>query len=316
MKAKQSISDVKPDAIEKLIYKVDCLEYQGKQCYYRSCSNSPIMSHTIPRNYLYKLDSDLKNVLTFESAMSAIAKKQMPVIMKQVNQGKFSSFRGFCQEHDCSLFKVIDNYDGEVTQEKIALVHYRNICYGVNHIQTQKLRLSHVSMQQFVETQPAPEEIHKLVKKIQNGGLVNRLNYCLNEHLKRKKKLEHIIQTHSFDEIEYRVLYGSRDDPIFSGRSAYLLHKNHGLFKSPGYSHMPWITYMTLLTKQTNDLVFCWLKGDEFYAKNLNNLLKKEEYKKTIGGLAYACSDAFAVKRETYEKNSSLIAALNNFRVY
>lgn len=150
-----------------------------------------------------------------------------------------------------------------------------------------------------------------------DGQLARRLDYCLEQHLLRKKQLERMIRSRKFSKIEFLVLRGGLDNPIFCGRSTFLLHKKHNLFKYRGYSYIPWITYMTLRTNETNDLVFCWLRGDEEYSKCLKLLLKKEDHKKTIEVLAYACSDSFAVEKSFYNKHSSAInEIIKNFRSY
>lgn len=288
--------------IEKLISEIDEIQYSDKRCCYGTCSNPPIRSHTISENFLYKLSNDLTNVITFEPAMSLIVNKQNPKLVRNVNKKRFSTFTGFCSIHDVKLFKPIDLFDGQINNEIAMLIHYKNICYGINHIKTQQLRLCHMSAQNYVQDKLSDTNGDKIIMSFKNNSLSLRLDYCLSQYLLRKQQLEHMIESREFNRIKFHVLHGCLNNPIFCGRSSYLLHKNHGLFKTSGYSYMPWITYMTLLT---NNLVFCWLKNDEAYAKRLNILLKNEDSKKIIEVLAYACSDAFAVEKNFYRKNVS-----------
>ncbi len=303
--------------IAKLVSEIDGIQYRDIKCCYDKCPNQPITSHTIAENYLYKLNKDLTKVLTFEPAILSIISKQPPELTRKVDKKKFSTFTGFCNNHDHGIFKLIDSYDGKMTKEKAALLHYRIICYGINHIKTQLLRLQHMSEQNYMQDESAGMGGTKIVTLIKKGFLARRLNYCLKQHLIRKGKLEKMITSDKFENIEYLVIPGSLNNPIFCGRSSHLLNKNHGIFKLPGYSYMPWLTYMTLLTNETNHLVFCWLKSDKKHAKRLNNLLKKETSKTIIEVLAYACSDGFAVEESFYDKHCSTIdTVIKKFRVY
>lgn len=302
---------------EHLIAKIDAIQVQTSKCYYDSCSKESINSHTIPENYLYKLNKDLKNILTFQPAMVQIVNKQSPKIIRCLDKDKFSTFRGFCREHDNELFKPIDLYDGNIDKEKAALIHYKNICYGINHIETQKARLTHLTKQTFIPKNTSNKKHKKTLKQIKNGILFKRLNFCLNEYFKRKSILEKMIESRDFSKIDFRMLPCSFKNPIFCGRSTYLLHKDNDLFTLSGYSYLPWISYMTLLTSSENHLVFCWLEIDSRYSKHLKRLLKHKAPKDIIAVLAYACSDAFAVESEFYDKHSqSINQMINRFRVY
>ena len=210
---------------------------------------------------------------------------------------------------------MIDSFNGAVDKEKAVLVHYRNICYGIHHIKAQRKRERYIAQQNYIgEATPESDEI---VNKLITGSLTTRLTYCLNEHLLRKKLLENIISSRNFDAIDFIEIPITLDNPIFSGRSTCLLHKNHRLFAYSGYSHMPWITYMTLLTSNSSHLVFCWLKKDKDHARDLKTLLRGNQFKKIIEVLAYGCSDSFAVKKEFYKKHCHTIdEIIKMFRTY
>jgi hypothetical protein len=80
---------------------------------------------------------------------------------------------------------------------------------------------------------------------------------------------------------------------------------------------MPWISYITLLTNNENHLIFCWLEIDNGYTKRLKRLLKNNVPKEIIAVLAYACSDAFAIESEFYDKHSQNInRMIKKFRAY
>lgn len=303
--------------IQKLISECDNLYYESRKCSYTGCSKPSILSHTIPENYLKKLNEPLTEVLTFQSKIGKISNQNKPQYLVEIDKSKFSTFKGFCESHDNDLFLSIDNFNGEMNREKATLNHYRNICYGVNHIKTQMLREGHISNQNYRQETNNDEgvAINKLLKQ---RSLKTRLSYCLNEHLSRKVALEKRIKSRNFEEIEFIEIQGSiNGNPIFSGRSSYLMHKDHNLFDYAGYSFMPWITYQTLLTYESNHLVFCWLKKDSNRSRYLRKILNKNSFENTLAVLAYGCSDSLALTKNHFKIHHPHIEELIlNFRVY
>lgn len=187
--------------IQKLISDCDNIPFHSKTCCYGACSNKPITSHTISENYLFKLSDDLANVLTFQPKVSQVVKAQNSQHVMKVDKKKFSTFTGFCETHDHQLFKLIDSFNGVVDKEKAVLVHYRNICYGIHHIKAQRKRERYIAQQNY--TGESSSESDEIMNKLITGSLTTRLTYCLNEHLLRKKLLEHIISSRNFDAIDF-----------------------------------------------------------------------------------------------------------------
>lgn len=305
--------------IENLIDEIDNIEYKDTHCCYPGCQQQSIRSHTISKNHLKKAGLDLPKTKTIQPAISLIVNKIHPKLTKRVSKDTFSTFIGFCEYHDHKLFEPIDSFDGLITNETAVLVHYRNICCGINHIRTQHKRLEHLLKQNYIEDTSYNRKVNKQINMIfrKEEPLLKRLNYCLTQHLIRKEKLEQMIKNNCYDHIEFLSLIGGPGDPIFCGRSSYPLHKKIGLFKTQGYSLMPWITYMTLLTSQTNTLVFCWLKNDAIYTKELNNLIQNEAHKEMIETLAFGYSDSLAFEGTFYNKHAHVIdPIIQNIRTY
>jgi hypothetical protein len=302
--------------VTRLISELDKYQYQSRVCCYSTCQKEPILSHTIAENFLYKLNTDLTQVRTFQPKMLPIATGSKSQLIP-VNQDKFSTFKGFCPDHDNHLFKLIDLYDGNMTKEKAALIHYRNISYGICHIKSQQLREKHMFRQNYIQDKLSDKSTEKTVTILKNGALARRLAYCLNQHLLRKEQLEKIIKSQSFEAMEFTEVQGDLANPLFCGRSSPLLHPKHNFFNYPGYRYMPWVTYMTLLTTNKNHLIFCWLESDKAHAKYLKKLINERETNDIIAVLAYACSDALAVDDKLYNKHAATIEEIiKSFRVY
>ncbi len=301
---------------EKLLADLGNIKYESKKCCYSLCQDKPINSHTIAKNYLYKLHSDLREILTFEpSSVSRVPSGTNPRYFRPIDKQKFSTFFGFCGQHDNKLFELIDAFDGRLDQEKAALIHYRNICYGVNHIETGLLRLQHISQQRYAGESTI--ETNKIKLKLDRSDYKHRLIYCLKEHKQRKATLEHMIHSRDFGLINFSEIHLGLEQPLFSGRSVRLLHPKNNFFRCDGYCYMPWLTYMTLRTSYSSHLVFVWLEKDKKFSNNLNYVLKQEvALKSIIGGLAYSCSDALAIRKEFYEERQFLFTEAQRYRVY
>ncbi len=303
--------------IANLTSEMDDYEYQGDTCCYDNCTKSPILSHTISRNYVYKLNSDIRKVLMLQQKITPLRSKPNPNLVRKINIEKFACFTGFCSDHDYLLFKILDMFDGKMDKEKAVLVHYRNICYGINHIKTQMLREARMAAQCHVQGESSDTSANNLIKMLKKRYFANRLKYCLEQHEIRKLHLEQMIQSKKFDDIRCIEFRGELNNPIFCGRSSYLLHQKNKFFSQHGYSYMPWLSYTTLLTDIENHLVFCWLKVDEQHAKLFTRPVKNELSKDDIATLAWACSDAFAIEEEIYTKHKTAIdTAIKKLRVY
>lgn len=302
--------------LERLMSECDNIRFESNTCCYTGCSNPPITSHTISENYLYKLNKDLTKVLTFQPKVGQIVRRYDPKHISKVDKKKFSTFVGFCGAHDNDLFELIDNFNGQMNKEKATLVHYRNICYGISHIKTQKYRERHVAQQNYMR-QDGETDAESILPLLQNGALHVRLSYCLQEHLKRKKILEKAIKSKDFESIDFIEIEGGSNNPIFSGRSSYLMHQRNKLFNFPGYAFMPWVTYMTLLTHTSNHLVFCWLKSDKKHSRALGNIIKNNDFKNILAILAYGSSDSFAIEESVHALHAATIEkVIKSFRVY
>ncbi len=294
--------------IEKLISETGNIRYSNKKCFYAPCQNKPISSHTIPEHYLFKLNSDLKKIRTFQTNFSKIIKKENQKLIKEIDKKKFTTFKGFCAVHDNSLFESIDLFDGKIDKKKASLIHYRNICYGIYHIRIQILRIQHLSRQNYIGDLIEKEE--KLAKHLGSGVWEKQLEFCLNEHEDRKKQIEQMIKSDNYEETEFLEMSLDSYNLIFCGRSTPMLSPRADFFKLKilGYHYMPWITYMTLLDhNKKNTLIFCFLENDKKYARFLSSRLNGRNHlnsnDKLLRMLAYACSDGFAVEVSFYEKN-------------
>ena len=280
-----------------------------EKCKFLDCDKNPINSHTIPTNMLNKMCPNPSDISIFKHE---ITKSEDVIIIekKPINKTKFSAFSGFCSDHDSNLFKMIDEFDGNMTQEKAALIHYRTICYGIHDIYEAIAKATHLKNQKYYANDEVSIECAKLHTYLKSDTPLNRLNYCLEEHLKRKQTLENMILEADFEAIRYEVFPNGAPNIVFFGRSNYLLHPNKPFFKIKGYSYMPWVSYITLIHHNKSDLIFCWLEDDSQYLKYYNKQMVLTNYKPFIEKLAFCTSDSFAIENTLYETHRENITAM------
>lgn len=316
----ESKMETKAMPAKSLFNTIDGIEHKNSECMFNGCDISPINSHVIPENYLYKLDRNLKQIVMLQ-------RKMLPRIVKdesmlKVSKEKFSTFHGFCQKHDAELFKEIDLFDGKVDKRQAALVHYKNICYGVWHIKTYLLKIKHTFQQKFVEDGQETFIDKLAAKKFKDldyrEKVIKRLEFCLQEYESRKKDIENMLNSKEFEEIVFEVLpVADLDNPIFSGRSTPAIYGDNNYLE--GYPYMPYVTYMTLVTEKGIYLIFCWLRKDKIYAKNLESLFSAStsDFRQSIAELAWIYSDFAAAKESVYEKHKQIIdSSVKSHRPY
>ncbi len=71
--------------ITRLVAETDKCVYRSDACYYASCKEKPVTSHTIAENYLKKLSNDLTRVLTFLELGSSLDIRHIQKYLLNVN---------------------------------------------------------------------------------------------------------------------------------------------------------------------------------------------------------------------------------------
>jgi hypothetical protein len=299
--------------LNKLLSEQDDIQWKSDCCMYADCKQQPIKSHIIPSNYLYKLDADLKKILMLQQSLVAISKEPLQPRLRFLKKDSFSTFIGFCQEHDSKLFKCIDLFNGTGTKEIATLAHFKNICYGITHINSCILQLKHYKSQNY--TLQSNAEGQGVYDLLYSNVLSKRLEDCLRLHKKRKILLEMMIRHKDYENIRFFEISGSLNNPVFSGRSTSPLLINDAL-NYPGYGHFPFFSYLTLLSEEKNLLIFTWLEKDKKHSENLSIQLKKVNALDILALSIYGTSDALAMTQSHYDKHAELIDKMLAIRVY
>ena len=85
-------------------------------------------SHSIQRQGALSLIADKGEVIGIDSSYSAMRATGGRVSFRRVGIRKFSTFRGFCQKHDCKVFAPIECDELDPTAEQATLYAYRAVC--------------------------------------------------------------------------------------------------------------------------------------------------------------------------------------------
>ncbi|MBI3408743.1 MAG: hypothetical protein HY040_10340 [Planctomycetes bacterium] len=95
------------------------------------CAGNPIRSHTLSESWLRRLADDGGHVLQFVLAVEDAGKRPVGFKPKVVGVGEATTFPGFCQEHDDSLFACVEKEAFVASPRQLACLVYRSVCQEI-----------------------------------------------------------------------------------------------------------------------------------------------------------------------------------------
>ena len=94
------------------------------------CPNRPVATHTLARSTFLKKLAEEGHVYSYNPRLNRVASSGPPVSVPEKRGIKnTSTFPGFCQTHDASLFSVVENKPFANTAEQVFMLAYRATCY-------------------------------------------------------------------------------------------------------------------------------------------------------------------------------------------
>ncbi len=280
--------------------------YVNDKCMYPGCIEKPIRSHTISKSSIRKLNSDtIQLKVVNDNIFDRIKNFDNRNFFNDCRISNVSTFYGFCNTHDTSLFKPIDQFDGTITNEIALLSHYRIICFGLDNIKTQFLQEEFLRVSQYVGS--APKKTHEFLRKLKKGYFKRRLDIELEAYLARKELCETMKINKKFNRINYYRYSGSKYNPLVSGRcGAFFHHFNKKLPR--GFLHqMPYITYTSLHNGDSTTLLFTMLDIDSEYYPDLVTFTDPKDFHKRLERLFFGHSD-FCILNEPLSDSIDEIA--------
>ncbi|MDK8189215.1 hypothetical protein QP794_03855 [Paenibacillus sp. UMB7766-LJ446] len=101
------------------------------KCYKKDCKEISIGSHAISESISLAKISVNGEMNYFESKRNGFESKSL--FIKPIGKGVASTFQGFCEKHDTSIFIDIDNSPHKYSVKQILLQCYRSVCYADYH---------------------------------------------------------------------------------------------------------------------------------------------------------------------------------------
>ncbi len=171
-----------------------------------SCGDKHINAHSIQRAGLLKKISKDNHVYRIDSSYGGLIKSNGEINFKLKSINKVSTFKGFCDFHDSSLFEPIDSNKFIETKEQAFLYAYRSIC---RELFVKKNAVN--SAKEFIKLASNKN------KSIANSSLIGHtLGYNnLDFH---KKILDSCLKENNYENINYTgFVMDSAPNILFSG---------------------------------------------------------------------------------------------------
>lgn len=170
-----------------------------KECFHHKsdeCKGDIKQSHSIQRNgRLSIIEGDVngnQSIYTFTSNVPSV--DHLIADLKPVGKKEASTFFGFCDYHDTSLFNPIENFPFDNSDKHLFLHSYRSFAHSY-HRKKEDNKVYNDPNSEFVKAMPKG-----WVELMQQG-----VNMAINDSAKRKSQLDAYIEKGIYDELEYLV---------------------------------------------------------------------------------------------------------------
>jgi hypothetical protein len=214
-----------------------------KECFHHNkseCKDPIKQSHSIQRNgKLSVIESEVKGNNSVYTFTSVIPSDSSPIHdLKPIGKGEASTFFGFCDYHDTTLFSPIENFPFDINSDKHCFLHsYRSFAHSYHRKHEELKSISADN----VLTRNTPKEDIALQKKGVEIGI--------RDMAERKKYLDISLDTEQYDNLEYLVyskegIYPFAVSSMMSPKvSYYNKPMNNHIDSDVPYSH-PLITFL------------------------------------------------------------------------
>lgn len=297
-----------------LISDFSSIKFENKVCMYPGCNEPPIGSHVLSKSCIRKYANN--QIIQLQTLVydpfENIRPKEKRKYYKPCDLDRISTFKGFCNKHDHSLFHELDNFDGVVTPKIALLAHYRIICYGLNVLQLQLKQHEFLKIATFVGG--ASRKTNEKARRIKNGFFLRGLKMAETDYLERKQICEKLLNT-ADPQINYINFQGGIENPLFFGRAGIFLHQ-FGRDRLPKrfMAQMPFVTYSSISDGRTCSLIFAYLPRDaKEYSKDLDIFINHPDFKKRLEVLIYSQSDCCILRNDLMDAHSSTIKEIVDF---
>ena len=244
------------------------------------CSRKIISAHTIQRNgHLSAIarDSHVYNFLRHGNLFEQ-SRWELDSPPNKVGIREASTFRGFCGKHDNELFEPIEKEPFRGTEEQVALLAYRAICYELL-MKEFNLNLDNL-LRDFDKGQPVLfQRIHQEAFNLRDSGV----RKAIDELLSLKSYYDKVILKKESAGLGYYVVTFDKIPEVMCSGITQVTHDFQGnKVAELGHLDVPanWLTFSLVATDCGGAAVFSWPESHEKSSKvlmALNNLSDAEQ---------------------------------------
>lgn len=170
-----------------------------KECFYHKteqCKGDIKQSHSVQRSgRLSIIEGEVngnQSLYTFTNNIPSV--KHLIADLKPIGKKEASTFFGFCEHHDTTLFSPIENFAFDGSDKHLFLHSYRSFAHSY-HRKQEDNKVYNNPNSDFIKAMP-----EHWVKTMQEG-----ISIAINESAERKKQLGYYIENEIYDDLEYLV---------------------------------------------------------------------------------------------------------------
>lgn len=197
---------------------IDQVSTPAKKCFFSNvaggdCEGKIINSHTVSKSGSLKKISENGHVYSFESGSIFNFECRNDLKVKSIGVSKASTFPGFCQFHDKSLFSPIEDKKFVSNEYNSALLGYRALTMEIYAKENAKLIIP--ILRKFDSGKPLDFHIdHQMwISDYEEGLLMG-----LRDLYSAKEKFDQIFLNQNFSKIKFCCIkFSNSPDILFSG---------------------------------------------------------------------------------------------------
>lgn len=166
------------------------------ECFYHdktTCNGHIKQSHSLQRNgRLSVIEGDVNgNQMIYTFTGNEISEIRSHETLKPIGKGSASTFFGFCDHHDTTLFSKIENNSYDESSEHSFLHSYRSFAHSY-HRKNEELK-SHKTKSKFTDALPS-DFLEEAIMGLEMGVKDQEIN---------KDRLDKLIEQKNYDGLEY-----------------------------------------------------------------------------------------------------------------
>jgi len=178
-----------------------------------NCAGKIIEAHTVSKSGSLKKIAKNSKVYHFKPDINALFENNGKFILREIGIGQASTFPGFCEYHDKSLFSPIENKPFEANIYNATLLAYRAISLEIYAKQHQSAGIPFLKKMDQGKPELLQIFLQDFVSQQQEG-----INYGLRDLLKIKESFNNAFKLDNFTPVKFvAIKFTETPHLLFSG---------------------------------------------------------------------------------------------------